>query len=43
MFHQANNLNQVAIQINTCGGVYPDEIAALQKDYAELWGRWPIY
>ncbi len=34
----SNNLNQVAIQANTYGGVYPDEIAALQKDYAELWG-----
>jgi len=34
----ANNLNQVAIHANTYG-VYPQEIAALQKDYAELWGR----
>ena len=34
----ANNLNQVAIHANTYG-VYPSEIAALQKDYAELWGR----
>ena len=34
----SNNLNQVAIQANTYGGVYPDEIKALQKDYAELWG-----
>ncbi len=34
----SNNLNQVAIQANTYGGVYPDEIAALQKDYTELWG-----
>ena len=33
----SNNLNQVAIQANTYG-VYPDEIAALQKDYADLWG-----
>ena len=32
----ANNLNQVAIHANTCG-VYPEEIAALQKDYAALW------
>ena len=30
----ANNINQVAIQANTYG-VYPQEIAALQKDYAE--------
>lgn len=32
-----NNLNQVAIHANTYG-VYPEEIAALQKDYAALWG-----
>lgn len=34
----ANNLNQVAIHANT-HGVYPQEIAALQKDYTLLWGR----
>ncbi len=34
----ANNLNQVAIHANTYG-VYPSEITALQKDYAELWDR----
>lgn len=34
----ANNINQVAIHANTYG-VYPQEIAALQKGYAELWGR----
>ena len=33
----ANNLNQVAIQVNTYGGIYPEEIAQLQKDYAALW------
>jgi len=33
----ANNLNQVAVHANT-QGVYPDEIAALQRDYAALWG-----
>ena len=32
----AANLNQVAIHANTYG-VYPQEIAALQKDYAALW------
>lgn len=32
----ANNLNQVAIHANTYG-VYPEEIAALQKGYAALW------
>lgn len=34
----SNNLNQVAIHANTYG-IYPDEIAGLQQDYAELWGR----
>lgn len=34
----ANNLNQVAIHANTYG-VYPAEIAALQQDYAKLWGQ----
>lgn len=34
----SNNLNQVAIQANTYGGIYPEEIKALQRDYAELWG-----
>ena len=33
----ANNLNQVAIHANTYG-IYPSEIAALRKDYADLWG-----
>jgi len=33
----ANNMNQIAIQANTYG-VFPNEIAALQKDYAALWG-----
>lgn len=33
----ANNLNQVAIQANTYGGIYPEEITQLQKDYAALW------
>ena len=32
----SNNLNQVAIHANTCG-IYPQEITALQKDYAALW------
>lgn len=32
-----NNFNQVAIHMNTCGGIYPDEIKALQRDYADLW------
>ena len=34
----ANNLNKVAIHVNTYGGIYPDEIKALQRDYADLWG-----
>ncbi|WP_243152345.1 plasmid mobilization relaxosome protein MobC [Pseudoflavonifractor sp. 524-17] len=34
----ANNRNQIAVRVNTCGGVYPDEIKTLQKDYTDLWG-----
>ena len=34
----SNNLNQVAIQANTYGGIYPEEITALQRDYEKLWG-----
>jgi hypothetical protein len=34
----ANNMNQIAIHANTYG-VYPEEIKALQRDYATLWGR----
>ena len=34
----ANNLNQIAIGVNTYGGVYPQEIKTLQRDYAALWG-----
>jgi len=33
----SNNLNQIAINVNTNGGIYPHEIAALQSDYAALW------
>lgn len=33
----ANNLNQVAIQANTYGGIYPEEIKMLREDYADLW------
>ncbi len=32
------NINQIAIHANTYG-VYPQEIEALQKGYAEMWGR----
>ena len=34
----ANNLNQVAVHANTFG-VYPEEIARLQRDYEKLWGQ----
>ena len=34
----SNNLNQVAIQANTYGGIYPEEIKALQPDCETLWG-----
>ena len=33
----SNNLNQVAIQANTYGGVYPEDIKGLQRDYEKLW------
>ena len=33
----SNNLNQIAANINTYGGIYPQEITALQKDCAALW------
>ncbi len=33
----ANNLNQIAVRTNTYGGTTPQEIAALQNDYAALW------
>ena len=32
-------MNQIAIQANTYGGIYPAEIKALQSDYQELWGQ----
>jgi len=34
----SNNLNQVARNVNTYGGIYPGEIKSLQNDYAALWG-----
>ena len=34
----SNNLNQVAVHAHTYG-VYPEEIAGLQKDYEKLWGE----
>jgi hypothetical protein len=33
----ANNLNQVAVGVNTYGGIYPQQIKSLQNDYAALW------
>jgi len=33
----SNNMNQIAIGVNTYGGVYPHEIETLQKDYEALW------
>ena len=34
----ANNMNQIAIQANTYGGIYPQDISTLQNDYEALWG-----
>jgi len=33
----SNNLNQIAVNANTYGGIYQQELAALQRDYAALW------
>ena len=33
----SNNLNQVAVNVNTYGGIYQQELTVLQKDYAALW------
>lgn len=33
----SNNLNQIAVNVNTYGGIYPQELTALQRDYAALW------
>ena len=38
----SNNLNQVAIQANTYGGIYPEEIKALQRAMKPCGGRCPI-
>ena len=35
----SNNINQVAIQANTYGGVYPGEVELLRRDYDALWER----
>lgn len=35
----SNNINQAAIQANTYGGLYPQELKALQRDYNALWER----
>lgn len=34
----SNNLNQVAVHAHTCG-IYPEEVAGLQRDYELLWGQ----
>jgi len=33
----SNNLNQIAVNVNTYGGIMPEEISVLQKDYNSLW------
>jgi len=33
----SNNMNQIAINVNTFDGAKPHEIITLQKDYAALW------
>lgn len=34
----SNNLNQIAVKMNTGGSIYHQEIATLQRDYSALWG-----
>jgi hypothetical protein len=34
----SNNMNQIARNVNTYGGIHPQEIKTLQNDYAALWG-----
>ena len=34
----SNNLNQVAVHAHTYG-IYPEEVAGLQRDYELLWGQ----
>ena len=34
----SNNLNQVAVHAHTYG-IYPEEVARLQRDYESLWGQ----
>ena len=33
-----SDVRELAIQANTYGGIYPEEITALQRDYEKLWG-----
>ena len=33
----SNNFNQVGRRASTHGGIYPEEIKALQRDYEKLW------
>jgi len=33
----AHNMNQIAIGVNTYGGIYPREIETLQRDHTALW------
>ena len=37
----ANNINQITVQANTYGGIYPQDIKTLQKDYDALWKPLP--
>jgi hypothetical protein len=33
----SNNLNQIAVSVNTYGGIYPQQIKSLQNDYSAIW------
>jgi hypothetical protein len=34
----STNLNQIATNVNTYGGMTPKEITTLQRDYKAIWG-----
>lgn len=38
----ANNLNQVVIHVNTYGGICPNEIKALQRNFPDIGNRYLI-
>lgn len=33
----ANNINQIAVRVNSTGNIYAEDISEIQKDINELW------